>query len=92
MRLIKCKWDLCRKRHNRFDIFGEKVDGVVRDGKEAAFMVIADLKKVFDKVSKEVIWWVLLKSVVERELMSIIEIYKNSSTAVRVEVKRSEFL
>ena len=55
------------------------------------FMVFVDLEKAFDRVSREVIWWLLRrKGVLEREIKAIMEMYTNIETSVKVEYARSE--
>ena len=54
------------------------------------FVVFVNLEKAFDRVSREVIWWILRrKGVVEREL-TITEMYKNIITSVRIVSEGSE--
>jgi len=45
--------------------------------------IFVDLEKAFYRVPKEVIWWTLRrKEVIEREILVIMEMYKNIKTSV----------
>jgi len=53
-------------------------------------MVFVDLEKAFDRVPKELIWWALRrKGVMEKEIMVIMEMYKNIETSTRMDGERS---
>ena len=55
------------------------------------YMVFLDLKKAFDCVPREVIWWSLRrKGVLEREIKAIMKMYTNIEISVKVEYTRSE--
>ena len=43
-----------------------------------------DLKKAFDSVPREVLWWALLRSGVEEWLVKVVQaMYANATTAVK---------
>ena len=55
------------------------------------YMVFVDLEKAFDRVPREMIWWLLRrKGVLEREKKAITEMYTNIETSIKVEYTRSE--
>ena len=54
-------------------------------------MVFVDFEKAFDRVPREVIWWLLRrKGVLEREIKVIMKMYTTIETSVKVEYTRSE--
>ena len=55
------------------------------------YMVFVDFERAFDRVPREVIWWLLRrKRVLEREIKVIMEMYTTIETSVKVDYTRSE--
>ena len=55
-----------------------------REQKNDLHMVFIDLKKAYDKVARNVMWWVLKKHKVRTKYITLIkDMYKNTMTFVR---------
>ena len=67
-------------RREKYEMAGRKLN-----------MVFVDLEKAFDRVPREVIWWVLRRKIVlERLVFAVTEMYKNTKTSVKIDGKRSK--
>ena len=55
------------------------------------YIVFEDLEKAFDRVPREVIWWLLRrKGVLEEEIKAMMKMYTIIETSVEMEYTRSE--